>query len=444
MLGFRSSERHLALAYATAGVSKIATALIQILALPIIARALDVERLGAMLSIAAFASILTIFGQGLSATASYTVSFARSQDDPRKISEAFWSVWCLGLAAAVIITLAGSIALLLGIEQFFADSSDALNRGEIRMALVAMLFHVVLYYGFWTIEGVRAAYQENYVTNSFGLLASICAFAGCIVASYISPSISSFYFALFVLPPAAQAINMILFLRKRRSIILPLNLRKAGIREAGVRLLSYSKAQSGLTLHLQGAVLFSSHFFGLSAGAVMGGMARLIIQMHGFVMTVFNPILPTITKAYASNNLADLKKRLTITLMLAFIIVASFTIPIGIFGDTILKIWLSLDNVSVEYNLPFALFAFGYSMSHLLYVILLSLNSVRIASWRLLVSGLSGVTAFYVFSEFFGFSGLLWVNITAMLLICLVPSMISLFLLTRQISSRLRISQSHL
>lgn len=378
------------LAYATTGMSKVATVAVQLIALPIAAAELGVERFGAMLTLAAIASFLTIPGQGLSPTASLKIATALGKGKVQETACTFWQLMILAFVAGMLLFVAvlGTVQLGGDKDWLFGDHELPILR-EMSGGLVAVAFYLLIYYVSAPADGTRAAHAQNHVSNLFAFVGScgvltITAIGGLI----LEPSIWLYFSAIFITPPLAQLFNLLLFILTRsRELGLP-RVAMAEMLGALKITMSYCVAQSGYALHQHGLVYLSSSMIGLTAAAIVGSAIRLFSLMQSSLLSLANPILPLISKANAAGDRADTLRLIKILLGVGVLLSLSIGVAFAFGGSTAMKLWLGPQAAPDQWvAMALGLFFIGYSVSHLGYIVLLAMHRAGSVSLALLASG---------------------------------------------------------
>ncbi len=418
----RVRRRRIWLSYATAGISKSAAAIVQLSALPIVAFTLGAERFGALLVLGAVGAVACLPARAIVPAASIGIARARGRGDLAAARAEAWSACLLSIALgiAAMLAVAGAAFVLDPSVLFGRASPDLLD--EARGGIAAILLLIFATYFLAWVEGVRTGYEENHLNNLFSLIGSAAALAGIGLAWAFSPNIPAFFVATYVLYPLVQGVNLAFLPRERWSgpDRRPLDRQTA----AGTmrRALGWSVAQGGVALHLQGSIYLAAQAFGLSAGALVGGMVRLFQILHGFLLALLNPVLPTLSHAAASGDRAWLFEagRRTAVFILGGLSLIGIAIAVG--GGAVMKHWLGL--APADDALLFAAFgamAAFHMGAQLYYLMLLALGDGRRPSQHLLVAGLGGLGAGLVAMQDLGLAGLLWAQAAAMLVIGFAP-----------------------
>jgi O-antigen/teichoic acid export membrane protein len=421
-------RRRIILSYATAGVAKGVAATVQLLALPVIAVTLGSERFGALLVLGAVGALCCLPARAIVPAASVGIARARGLNDPTRVTE---EVRSAGLVSTVLGLIATAFVLAAAflVDPTVLFGRDAAEVGtEVGTSVAALLVLIFATYFLAWVEGVRTGYEESHLNNLFSLLGSAGALAGIGAAWAYSPTIPAFFLAVYVLYPLLQGLNLVLLPRERWA-------RRAGQRPdravvEGVlrRGLSWGIAQAGLVLHLQGSVYLAAHAFGLAAGALVGGVVRLLQIFHSLLLSLLNPVLPTLSHASAAGRGEWVQKNVRRAAAIIFVGLVALSVMTAWFGDEVVAGWLQLD-VQPDFALfaAFGAMALFHMASQLYYLILLALGKGRQASFNLLWAGVAGVIAGFAAMQFYGLHGLLWGQALAMLAVAFVPIALTLF-----------------
>lgn len=359
------------LAYAAAGTSKVATALVQIIALPIIAASVGLEGFGAIMAMSGVASLASLFAQGLSPSTSYAVATAIGSKDDRACGQSFWSAAALALFGMGVSTTAGLLALLwMPLPTYLVDTLTV-SDSDFRLLVVAVVVHVCLVHLMMLVEGARAAFSENHVTSIFASLGSILTLFACFWGSYANWGLVGFYLAVFALPLSLQPINLVLFVIKRRNTFRPFNIDLRLLRSISTRTFRYAFATSSYSIHMHGLVIYSTALLGLQAAAIAGAIVRLCIIAHSTFLSLAHPVLPLLTRAVAGTQLREARRLLIGLALGSTLLPAVIAAIVAIVGDWIFLIWLGIDlRDSPAITLAAGALFFGYSASHLAYLAL--------------------------------------------------------------------------
>jgi O-antigen/teichoic acid export membrane protein len=415
-------RQRILLSYATAGVSKVIAAAVQVLALPVVAITLGAERFGALLVLGAIGALCCIPARAIPPAASVGIARARGLNDRGRIAAEFWSAglisMTLGVVAIAIVTIASFI--LDPVILFGGDAMPIVE--ELRAGIAALVLLIFATYFLSWVEGVRTGYEENHLNNLFALAGSAAALVGIALAWAFSPTIPAFFVAIYIVYPLVQGFNLVFLPRERWSRAGRQSLTAEVMKGTARRALSWGIAQAGLVLHLQGSVYLAAQAFGLGAGALVGGMVRLFQILHNLLLALLTPVLPALSHdAVAGRGRWAVRtgRRAAVVILGGLGVLGA---AIALFGDSIVGGWLSLD-VPPDVGLfaAFGAMALLHIAAQLYYLMLLALGDGRRPSQNLLWAGVFGVVAGVAAMHSFGLAGLIWGQAAMMLLFGFAP-----------------------
>lgn len=384
--------RTLFLAYATSLLSKVVTALVQLLALPVAARTLGVENFGAMLTLAAITSLLYIPGMGLAPAVSFAMGRSIGAGHTARAARVFADTLRVGIVAMLVWAVLGGAAVwALPSEWIFGSEANRLD-DTVRIGAFAMLAHVALAYGVSFIDGARAAMNQTHISNLYALSGSALVFGLAMLLATQQAGFGWFYVVIFLVPVMMQIINLIHFSIQHKAMLATASSEAPDYWSVIKPAFDFTRGQLGIVLHLHGVVLILTQMVGLSAGAVSGGVVRLYMQINSLVQSVLTPLMPTLSAAHASNDRAWQRKGLTAILALTWVIIPMMGIVVGLFGNEILRLWLDLD-MSANGVSSWAYAAWGTlsTMVLIAFSVMIALGRSKLQGSLILASGVCGV-----------------------------------------------------
>jgi O-antigen/teichoic acid export membrane protein len=415
-------KRLILLAYITSGGSKVFTLAIQLVALPMAAWALSAEKFGALFVLAAIASFLSIAGQGFSPSISFIVSDSRGRDEGLRARKAAWTMLAIG-------TLTGAFVLVLGLlGSVFADPVLLVGResrpfaSELRWGVAAMAVHVAALYAFGYVEGVRAAYFENHITNLFTAAGSIGVLLAAWLASRFWPTVGAFYLAIYAVPVFFQGLNLAAMLYRRRADWGKPVFDRGIFGDISSRALNYSWAQLGTNLFLQGTVYVAAQIIGLQASALLGATMRFLALTMNCFRSLLTPIFPTLSHGLAMRDVEWVHRttRWILIITLAGSAFSGLTLAVG--GKALFHLWLGLAFPGISLTaLSLGLAGASYMSSSLIYMVLMALDDPSWASIRILVAGIVGTSLGTVGALLGGLAWLVAMQAIAMFLLAAMP-----------------------
>jgi O-antigen/teichoic acid export membrane protein len=415
--------RSITLAYTTTAISKLATAGVQIAALPIIASRIGETRFGALLALGALASLMTTAGLGMAPVASQGIAMRLGQKDTSGSNIYFWNQFILGAASGSALFLITLLLSWLGKPESLLGAGVEPFHDDVRVAFIALGAHVFLFYAFGFIDGARAAYNESHITNTFGIAASIIITSGCLTATRFQlDSMAFYYFLLFGVPVALQSINLLMFVSRHRTPLTLFRPSVAHLREISSRVISYMQTQFGLSLHIQAPVYLAGHFIGLDASALLGSVARLFSLVHNTLWSLANPVLPLMSRAFAAGH-PDRARQIGLTTSGSLLGTAALLgLAFAVFGPRIMDFWLELglDQPPLFFRLA-GLFFFFFSGLHIAYLVLIAGNNVGFSQSFLMLSGVSAAIIATLSRQDIDLTALVAINCACMVFVAAPP-----------------------
>jgi len=397
-----SHLKRILLAHATSGVSKIATAVVQLVALPIVLTSIGGEKFGALMTVAAMGSLVQFPALGFSSSVGYLMSSALGHADEVEAAKWLRSAFVIVGSIAVLLLAAGLMLICFLTPQTMLGEGVSTFPVEARAILFTALIQAIGVYLFSMVEGVRASFHENFITNIYSSFGSVLAFLGVILVAHVAPSLPFFYFALFVVPVLIQGVNLTMFVLGRTSDFRD-RLWYGGIDPMPVlsKVISYAKAQGGIVLHLHGFTYLVSHIVGLTAGGAIGATIRALVLLANVGQSLLNPIFPVISQSLVRSDATGFRRYYLSSVGFSTAYAVLIGLIFALAGNRILDLWLSIrlppDGAIL---IGMGLLAAGYLGGHLLFNILVYVGQSKYFGYIVGVSGLTGFAfSYYLLSR---------------------------------------------
>ena len=177
----------------------------------------------------------------------------------------------------------------------------------------------------------------------------------------------------------------------------------------------------GNALTLQAPLLVLGAVFGSSSVAVFSALrtlARIPIQL----INVFNAsIWPEMSKAFGSGNYALLRNLHQHSWMMTMLLMASSSIGIAFFGETIVNVWLHKQGLYNEFILQGLLVVSGFfSIWGVSSIVLTAVNAhAKMATYYVIINSFGCIFS-YIFSIFLGIQGFIYTLILVEVLMMIV------------------------
>jgi O-antigen/teichoic acid export membrane protein len=377
--GRRVRGRLFRLAVTTSVGNKVASAAIQLTAMPLAARTLGAEQFGVYATLAASLGWIALAGVGVAPglTLGIATSSARRDRDmeARYFSCAFFLTVAIALVLASILT---ALFILLSVDSLFGERYGA-YAAEIRPG-ISILGVLLLLQSIASVpESARAGYQDTYITNIYNMIGNILTIPCLVAVTVFAPSISGIILSVYGTPLVARLGNAVQLVARDRPYLLP----RVVHLDRGVlmRLLSVGMA---FTLVLASGVMlyqFSVVIVGRSLGPVpVAGFAVLIQFLtlaFSMIGMIGQPLWPAIAEAADSGDdawvRASLRRFLTLTILFACTCGAT----ISLFGTNIITLMYGKTMVPGNVTLFFMGLYFVLSIwENALHLVLLGLRQV--------------------------------------------------------------------
>jgi hypothetical protein len=192
--------------------------------------------------------------------------------------------------------------------------------------------------------------------------------------------------------------------------------------EALHRSRKFSVGFLGISLQFQGSVYLVAQIYGLSAGAIVGGVVRMLAMINNATMSLLTPVLPTVKIAIAKNDLGWATRACKATVFVGLAVAICVALTLTFFGQRVMTIWLHLDvKLAGSAFLALGLFGFSYLFSTSLYLLQGSMFEDQKTGYSLLVSALVGLSVGLALSEFTGLEGIFFATALSLVVFVIRP-----------------------
>lgn len=337
----RHRQRRMNLAWSTSLLSKIITIGVQVLALPLVYRALGEGGYAAYAAVTASASMLSVFNLGIGGSLVTPLTEAIARQDKREQAVLVQAglgplvIACVVGAAIVIPTVA-----LLPLSTLFGRVG-ATGSWDLRVAAVIAVSMTLATIPLNAVGYLRQAYQEMHLTNLLGTGFNALLLIALLVAARRTTALSVFVAIVLLIPLGYSTLNFVLLMVQR-----PFLLRKQkriGWEEKrrllvdGIRFLSAAFAPA---FFFQWPVYWIARTQPVSTSSLFAICIQAIILPLGFVYGFMQPLWSSTADALAKadHHWIDGQIRKGRALIVAVGGCAFFMYLF--FGERVLHIWL--------------------------------------------------------------------------------------------------------
>jgi O-antigen/teichoic acid export membrane protein len=213
----RERTQRLYSAWITSLASKGFTLLVQLIAIPLVYRALGPGQFAAYAALASAISVMGVLNLGMGGALVTPLAQAAARNErsreARIVSSTLLPLMAIGAAAAAAALPA---LLLLPLPTLFGLAASATPGWELRTATIIAGMGTLTTLPLSAIESLRQAYQEVHLNNLFGAFANALICLGLLIVSWLSPTLPAFVAIVALGPPAVRVLNAALFFNSRR------------------------------------------------------------------------------------------------------------------------------------------------------------------------------------------------------------------------------------
>jgi O-antigen/teichoic acid export membrane protein len=421
----RAEQRDRRLKYSVSSslVSKLGTAAVQLLALPIAIRALGAERFSIYVVLASAVSWIGIANLGVGPYLAIRLAAAAAREDretqKRLVASAFFPIVfaACGLCAVVLLSQQGGPVQRFTLGGGHASAEATRTAG---LTLVALVIVQVL---IGVFEAAQLGYQEQYLANLFNVAGNVCCFVALLCVAHASPSILGMVLAINAPLILAKAANVSYFLWGRR-YLLP-----------SVRSLSWMTSKQlisgGAAISLisigsfsvnQYPVIIVGRLCDSHTTATIAASINMFVLLMGILSMTAAPLSPAISESVERGDLVWVKRayrRLVIVWLLYALPVSCL---IAFVGATALLLWFGA-NVTPSGALMkwLAVYFFVSAWEHINYHFLLGLKHVWLPAILFCARSVGGVMVARLLLQQWGGPGVFMALAGAALLLTAVP-----------------------
>lgn len=332
--GSQSQHRsqRMKLAVMTSLVSKVSTALVALIAIPIAKKALgdDLFTLYGVLTTCLLWA--RIFTSGVGPALTIQIAAAAVHNDLKKASRLAASA-LLPIGGVCILLLLGALAYAqFGSIEALVGQKISYDEGSARVgiALLGVLISLQLWLG--GFESIQAGYQETHFANVRQIGSNVVSLAAILFVASKAPSVNNLILAQFVPFILAQVMNTIKLLRDRPHL-LPrfLHFDRVDFKTLGADAIAYMLS-GGLAsyLTLQFPVIFVAHQVSPAESALVVMSLSLVTQLFGMISMIIVPLRPALADAQTRGEFGWIRRAYRKALM--FTVAYGAAVGLGILG----------------------------------------------------------------------------------------------------------------
>ncbi|MGA3264799.1 MAG: hypothetical protein ABSC47_12240 [Terracidiphilus sp.] len=337
----RHRQKRMNLAWGTSLLSKIITIGVQVLALPLVYRALGESGFAAYAAVTASASMLSVLNLGIGGSLVTPLAESVARQDERQQAVLFQA----GLGPLMLACLLGAIVSIptvafLPLSTLFGRVG-ATGSWDLRVAALIAVSVTLVTIPLNAVGYLRQAYQEMHFTNLIGAGFNILLLIALLVAARRLTAVAVFVAIAVLIPLGCAALNFVLLILKR-----PFLLRSQGriawedrrrLLADGIRFLGAAFAPAFI---FQWPVYWIARTMPASTSSLFAICIQAIVLPLGFVYGYIWPLWPSTADALAraDHHWLDSQIRRGRALIVTIGCCAFFTYLF--FGEQLLHLWL--------------------------------------------------------------------------------------------------------
>ncbi|HLY41331.1 MAG TPA: hypothetical protein VKR52_08955 [Terracidiphilus sp.] len=334
-------QKRIKLAWGTSLVSKVATIAVQLLAVPLVYRALGQGGYAAYAAVTASAGLIGVLNLGIGGSLVTPIAEAAARRDEHRQTVLVQA----GLVPLFLLCALGSIAVIpivafVPLSTLFGKVAAAASP-DLRVAALIAVSATLAAIPLASVSFLRQAYQELHVSNLISAGANLFLLAALLVAARRSTAVAVFVAVFVLIPLSANAINFGLLFGQRPFL---LRLERKTVWEHSRHLLAdgirYVSASFSNVLVYQWPVYWIVKNLPASTSSTFAICVQAIVLPIGFVLGFFQPLWSSTADAMAraDHDWVSRQMRRGRAVTMAFGGCAFLTMLV--FGERLLHLWL--------------------------------------------------------------------------------------------------------
>ena len=396
-------------AVATSLASKVGTALLQLVSIPIAFRVLEPEPFGLYATVALSIGTIMIFQLGIGPALTHGISRSRAENNPDLEREYFSTAWFMILGMAAIAGLVFTTLLkTVPLTFFFGEKYHGFEE-QMMPALWIALGIVVIDFILSHTERAREGHLQVHLNNLWGAAGNV--FGALLVGFgiHVFPTIEFLIIAVFGSRVLAKIGNTIHLLLKNTHLLPHLkNFRKktAILLFTDGLAFTVSYALTGI-IQINFCSLIIGRMTGPSAVGTFMILSQISTFMLGFIIMFTTPIWPGVVDSFTRRDFVWVRKTIHRLWMLVLSYTAAGVIGLTLLGPTLIPIWMGPEiEITWLVLLPFSLYFLTHAWSHVNQTMLIGVGMVRSVAIFSLIETLLLLIPVYILTKPYALSGM--------------------------------------
>jgi O-antigen/teichoic acid export membrane protein len=339
----RQRRRRLASAWLTLVPSKAITLLVQIIAVPIVYRALGPVQFAAYAALTSVASIFGLFNLGMGGALVTPLAQAAAEREHVREASLFTSTLIpMGVIAGIGLCIMLALLWLAPLRLLFGVAATAAPPRAMRAAAAFACVGTIAAIPLSVADSARQAYQEMHLNNLFGTLTNAILCVGLLLVAWFVPTLPAFVAVMALSPFAVRMLSAAILFVRRPYLLAP-----GGrgswplVRSLAGDGLSYMGAAVIASILLyQWPVYYMARARPPLESSAFAVYLQLILLFVSFGVSLAQPLWPAIADAVARADRAWVMGAVRRARAVSLVYGACGMLALGLMSNVLLRLWL--------------------------------------------------------------------------------------------------------
>ena len=342
--GRNHRTRRLVSAWLTLIPSKGITLLVQIIAIPVVYRAIGPVQFAAYAAVTSAVSILGFLNLGMGgAMVTPLAQAAADREHQREASLLGSTLIPMAVMASIGLCIALPLLWVVPLKTIFGVAATAAPPKALRVAALLACIGTIAAVPLSVADSARQAYQEIHISNLFGTLTNSFLCVGLLLTAWLVPTLPAFVAVTALSPLAVRLLNAVL-LFVRRPYLLAVG-RSGGSwslvrRLAGDGLSYVGAAVFANVLVYQWPIYYMARVRPPLESSTFAVYLQLILLVLSFGVSLAQPLWPAVADATARGDRAWIVGAVRRARAISLAYGACGLLALGLMTNTLLRLWL--------------------------------------------------------------------------------------------------------
>ena len=405
----RRRNRAIQGAVASSLASKVGTALLRLVSIPIAYRVLGGETFGIYATVTLAIGTVVLMQCGIGPALTHGLSRATACGNRDLERQYFSTSWFMLLGLSLLGGLImASLLLFVPLTFFFGDNYAGLEE-QMLPALWLTLGIVLLEFMLSHTERAREGYLQVYINNLWGAAGNFAGAIAVAVGVYFFPTIEFLIIAVYGSHVLAKAGNTVHLFLKRRDLLPRLShFRMPVARELFTDGLAFSVSHTfAKFVELNGCSLILANLWGPKAVGVFMIFSQIATFLLNFIVMFTTPIWPSVVDAFTRRDFPWVRKTARRLRTLVLLYTGAGIAGLTPLGPTLIPIWMGPEmQVTWQVLLAFSLYFLAHAWAHANYSLIIGVGLVKRSAIFALAEALIILVPVYFLTKAYGLTGM--------------------------------------